>query len=260
MSLIITGLHNQFDNLAVFFGLCGILCIEASSAERDIKFQDIAGIFFLSFSLITKHILWAFPLYILFSTKIDSRKKILYAFIPPFMFLISFLPFISEGWHGIVHNVFLYRSFNNFPLFALNIWNKFGIYIPLQKYILVPLFGILILCSAYMFRCENIFDSFMLYTISLVCFSSAIANQYLIIPCMAVIFLMHRKSLLYFIVGAIFLSCNALQLPHYLHKYFGLPINIFIRVISEGVMYMYPLFSWILLLYLILYYMQKSSH
>ena len=260
ISLIITGYHNQFDNLAVLFGLYGVLFLEGSYAERDIKFKDIAGIIFCSLSLITKHILWSFPLYILFSTTINAHKKILYAFIPPVIFLLSFMPFMREGWHGILHNVFLYRSFNNFPLFAFGILNHFGLYIPLQKYICVPVFGLLMLCSAYVFRRENIFNSFMLYTISLVCFSSAIANQYIAIPCMALIILMRIKSALYFIPGAIFLSCNVngLHIPFYLQEHFGIQINFFTRIISGGSMY--TLLAWVLLLCLILYCRDKNLH
>ena len=259
ISLIITGYHNQFDNIAVLLAVYGILCIESSYTERDIKFMDIAGIIFLSLSLITKHILWAFPLYILFSKKIDIRKKILYAFIPPLIFLLSFLPFMSEGWHGILYNVFFYRSFNNFPLFALSLLNKFGIYIPLQKYILVPLFGILMLCSAYVFRRENIFDSFMLYTISLVCFSSAIANQYIAIPCMALLLLQRRKSVLYFLTGGIFLSCNrnGLHIPNYLQALFGVQMNFLTHIITGESMYI--LLAWFLLLCLIIYNKQEKS-
>lgn len=258
ISLIITGYHNQFDNIAVFLAVYGILCIESSYTERNIKFMDIAGIILLSMSLITKHLLWAFPLYILFSTKIDTRKKILYAFIPPLMFILSFLPFMREGWHGILHNVFFYRSFNNFPLFALGILNHFGVHIPLQKYICVPLFGLIMLLSAYLFRHENLFSSFMLYTISLVCFSSAIANQYIAIPCMALIILLQRKSALYFIMGGIFLSCNGngLHIPHSLQFHFGIQMNLFTEIISRGSMYV--LLAWILLLCLIVYRKQEN--
>ena len=239
ISLIITGYHNQFDNIAVLLGAYGIICISQSLNDSRITAQDIAGIILLSLSLITKHILWAFPLWILFNQKISARKKILFAFVPPLIFLLSFAPYWHEGWHGIISNVFLYRSFNNFPLIALSVLNYFGMYI---------------------FRDKDIFDSFMLYTMALVSFSSAIANQYIAIPCMAAVIMMKRRSALYFFIGLIYLSCNinGLHIPAFLHEHYGVPFNIVAKILSSGGI-MYSLFSWCLLAYLIYYYRRKDQ-
>lgn len=260
ISLIITGYHNQFDNLAVLIGALAILCIEKSCTEHDIKREDICGIALLSLSLITKHIMWAFPLWILFNAKIDRRKKFIYAFIPPLLFLASFWPYWSEGWNGIIHNVFLYRSFNNFPLFGLGILNRFGISLPLQKYVCLPMFGLLMLAGAYIFRHEGIYHSFLLYTIALVCMSSAIANQYLVIPCAAVILLCRNRSAIYFLAGLAYLSCdiNGLHIPSWLNRHFGSHINILLKIVSSGG-FMYSLLAWCLLYYLAYYYRYNMS-
>ena len=260
ISLIITGYHNQFDNIAVLLGAYGILCISLSMNDSRITAQDIAGIILLSLSLITKHILWAFPLWILFNQKISARKKILFAFVPPLIFLLSFAPYWHEGWHGIIRNVFLYRSFNNFPLIALPVLNYFGIHLPFQNQICLPLFGLLMIGSAYIFRDKDIFDSFMLYTMALVSFSSAIANQYIAIPCMAAVIMMKRRSALYFIIGLIYLSCNinGLHIPAFLHEHYGVPFNIVTKILSSGGI-MYSLFSWCLLAYLFYHYRYKNQ-
>lgn len=261
VSLIITGYHNQFDNIAVLIGAYAVLCIQDSCSEREIKAGDIYGIILLTLSLMTKHILWAFPLWILFSRKIDARKKILYAFIPPLIFLLSFVPYWSEGSHGIIHRVFLYKSFNNFPLFALRILNYLGVSIPFQEYICLPVFGLLMLAGAYMFRRESIGNSFLLYTIALVCFSSAIANQYLAIPCMAVILMFRNKSALYFCTGFVYLSCtlDGLHIPYWLNNNFGCEFNLLVLILSKGSV-MYTLLVWCLLFYLIYYCRHNMSH
>ncbi len=260
ISLIITGYHNQFDNLAVLIGAFAVMCIEKSCTEYDIKPEDIYGTLLLSLSLITKHILWAFPLWILLNTNINLRKKILYAFMPVILFLLSFAPYWQEGSHGIIHSVFLYKSFNNFPLFALRIINYLGIRIPLQAYICLPVFGLLMLAGAYVFRHEDMYNSFLLYTVSLVCFSSAIANQYLAIPCMAVILLCKKKSMLYFCAGLVYLSCdgNGLHIPLWLNKHFAFDISLPVKIISTGTV-IYTVFAWCLLYYLVYYYRHNIS-
>ena len=132
---------------------------------------------------------------------------------------MSFAPYWSTGQHGIVHNVFLYRSRNNFPLFGLDILHRiinhlpvfsasvadpYGMAsLPFHKY-LFPVYGVFMLAGGYVFRHEDIHSNFLLYTISVVCFASAISTQYLSIPCMALIILFRKKSLLYFpLIGMI---------------------------------------------------------
>ena len=254
ISLIITGYHNQFDNLAVLIGAYAALTIEKSCQDSAIKAEDICGTALLSLSLIIKHILWAFPLWIIINTKINTRKKLLYVFVPVILFLMSFAPYWQEGSHGIIRNVFLYRSFNNYPLFALGIMNHFGVSIPLQKYICLPAFGLFMAAGAYIFRDKDIDESFMLYTIVLVCVSSAIANQYIAIPCMAMILLLRNKSALYFLIAGVYLLCNGDGL-HILAKFTP---NIATKILSSGGV-MYTILSWCLLLLIINYYRNRIS-
>ena len=254
ISLIITGYHNQFDNAAVLMGALAVCFIEKSCGDSAVKAEDICGTALLSLSLITKHILWAFPLWLLLNTKIITRKKLLYAFVPVILFLLSFAPYWREGADGIIHNVFLYRSYNNFPLFAFGVMNHFGILIPLQEYICLPAFGLLMAAAAYMFRDEDICESFMLYTIVLVCVSSAIANQYVAIPCMAMVLIFLEKSAMYFLMCGVFLlfSNGGLHLPLFLHKHYGIAFNVVTNFLRSGSI-MYTSSAWCLLFYIIYY-------
>ena len=259
ISLIITGYHNQFDNIAVLLGAYGIICISQSLNDSRITAQDIAGIILLSLSLITKHILWAFPLWILFNQKISARKKILFAFVPPLIFLLSFAPYWHEGWHGIISNVFLYRSFNNFPLIALSVLNYFGIHLLFQNQICLPLFGLLIGICGYIFRHEKIFNLFLIYTIAQVCFASGMASQYFVIPCMAVILLFRRKSALYFAVSiALIFACyGSTRIPLWLDTKFGLNISSVPLIMRSNIMYTAAV--WCLFAYLVHHCRHKNQ-
>ena len=199
ISMIVDGYHTQFDNIAVMFGAYGVLCLEKSSMQEKFCLNDASGVILISLSLITKHFMYAFPLYILFSARICTRKKILYAFVPPVIFLLGFLPYWSEGAQGIIHNVFMYRSFGNFPFLAAGLFTEAGVSFAgavTDMYLLI--FFCLILASAYIFRRENIFNLFLLYTIAVVCFSSGASGQQHVIPCMAMLLLFREWSLPYF--------------------------------------------------------------
>lgn len=232
ISMIVDGYHTQFDNIAVMLGAYGILYLEESCERENFSLNDMLGVMFLSLSLVTKHFMWAFPLYVLFSTKINIRKKILYAFVPPLIFFLSFVPYWSEGSHGIIQNVFMYRSFRNFPLLAVGLIKPNAEISTGVAHAFLIIFGFLMITSAYIFRRENIFNSFLIYTIAVVSFSSGASGQQLVIPCLAMLLLFHEKSLLYFTL-------------------------IFTRLAGKQVMLTAE--AWCLLAYLIVYYYKHKQ-
>jgi hypothetical protein len=177
ISIIITGYHNQFDNIAILLALA---TVGFYNDEEQYNKKDIGFVIMFSLCLITKHILFIFPIFLLLKKGLNWRKKILYACVPPFIFLISFLPFCvgnTNALYGIINNVFLYRSHNNSPLLELfyklvNFPSSYKIYI----------YAGFMIITAYLVRKHTYENQLLLYLISLVAFSSAIANQYLVIP------------------------------------------------------------------------------
>lgn len=177
VSIIISGYHNQFDNIAVFLAL---LTIPFYNEEEKCNKNDIAFILLISLSLITKHILFIFPIFLLFKKNLPIKKKILFAFVPPIIFLLSFIPFIifnESALKGVLKNVFLYRSVNNAPL--LCIFYKL-VHFPngLKIFVFAGMMAIL----GFIIRNETYEKTVLIYFIAMVSFSSAIANQYLVIP------------------------------------------------------------------------------
>jgi hypothetical protein len=175
ISVIVTGYYSQFDNLAVFLGFLAVIVL---------KRHFMTGLILLGISLMTKHVFFAFPLWLFFSEKKLSRK-VLSLVVPLAIFGMGFLPFLQEGFHGIKDNVFLYKSFNNGPLWQFLVPDYLKRY--LRKEFLF--FGMLILGGIF-FRKKKPFDQLLFYTITLVTFSYAIADQYfaIIVPFIAVYF------------------------------------------------------------------------
>lgn len=87
ISIIITGYHNQFDNLAILLMLCATDALE----RHDEKKRDVLFILFFTLSLVMKHIFAFFIAWIVFSKSLSTRQKILYTVIPIGCFCLSFL-------------------------------------------------------------------------------------------------------------------------------------------------------------------------
>ena len=170
ISIIITGYHNQFDNLAVLTALWSVLWFEQGKS----RIHRVAGILGIALSLCIKHILFLFPLWLAVKQKSWSRRIAVVA-IPYGIFLLSFVPYWSTGAQGIRNNVFLYRSMQNAPLWSVLIPVR---HLPVSKTSLF--FGTLFVLGVC-WRKKPALESIHYYLVSLVTFSSAVTNQYLAI-------------------------------------------------------------------------------
>jgi len=93
ISIIITGYHNQFDNLAMLFGFISII-IFGRDFTSGINKRKTAGLIMLGISIMTKQILFFFPLWLAVKQK-GIVWKIVILFVPTVIFFSSFIPFIS---------------------------------------------------------------------------------------------------------------------------------------------------------------------
>lgn len=204
VSIIITGFHNQFDNMAV---LLMLIAISFYNEEKKVGWRDVCFIICMALSLTMKHIFFIFPLWLLFSGKLPVIKKILYAFIPPVLFLLSFVPSIlknPDNFDGILQNVFLYRSTNNMPLLR---WFLKIIGVPGSLYTVI--FIVLVSIAGYIFREKDIRYRTLMYLMCLVAFASAVSNQYLAIPMAALCIFSKKLKYVYMLLMGHYLVWNA---------------------------------------------------
>lgn len=172
VSIIITGYHNQFDNLAILVGLLAMLVYAASF---------VPGLLLLGLSLTIKHVLLVFPLWLAIKEKGLERKLAALA-LPISVLVVSFVPYLGAGRSGIVANVVEYRGHDNAPF-----WH--GV-LPAQLQPFVSpflLFAGAMLVLGFVWRRRDDLDLALLYLVALVVFAPSIANQYLAIavPAMA---------------------------------------------------------------------------
>jgi hypothetical protein len=175
ISVIITGYHSQFDNLAVLLGLLAVLQM-GDEFDQPIGRRKLLGLFVLGLSLATKHILFAFPFWLAVKQK-GILQKLGVILIPVFIFALSFVPYWHEGKQGIIQNVFLFRSYANeyfyrmfLPLFVQYMFNSQTVWL------------FLLVIFAFIYRQKNTMEFLLLYTCVLVATSPVNMNEFLAIP------------------------------------------------------------------------------
>jgi hypothetical protein len=202
ISLIISGYHNQFDNLAIL----PIIIIFFLTFKNKISKLNI--IFLLSLSIATKHIFVFLPFFLIYYFY-KNKFNIFTLLLPYLIFMLSFVPYLIPFIHNsplnktsekIINNVFFYSSTGNTPLLSL----LFNSDAPSRIISFITfIFGLLIF--GVLIQKLNFIDLFLIYTLVLLIFSPSLANQYLVIPLIAVLYYRSIFSYLYIIYSTLFL-------------------------------------------------------
>ena len=175
ISIIITGYHSQFDNLAILFALIAAYYFERAHGASKGKEQMI-GLVLLGFSLCIKHVAFAFPFWL--AVKQNSwRRRALVLLLPVVIFLTGFIPFAFQGYRGIITNVFQYRSGNNAPFFYFVVPRMINTHV--SSYMI---FYTSMLALGVIFIRKSPVQSLLYYLGALVIFSPSVVNQYFAIP------------------------------------------------------------------------------
>lgn len=109
IAIYISGYHGQFDNLAIFFLLLGILLYKKKK-DRSGKIKTALLWIMATTGLIIKHTI-AFAVGALFAAAAKNKKTaILFLASSAVFFLITLLPFAHEASSQIINQVFSYRG------------------------------------------------------------------------------------------------------------------------------------------------------
>lgn len=195
VSILITGYHSQFDNLAILVALVACSELVKGNNGSDIR-RTIFSMSLLGLSLATKHICLFLPLWLWWAYRnasVKTRSSILV--VSYGIFGLLFLPFAFDpnSVSGITENVFKYGSlygngliFQFLNLFVAINWVETYFKISLTKAVfilLTILSGVFWVGKAgekYEAR-----ELLFIYLLSLVAFTSSMADQYLAIPVIA---------------------------------------------------------------------------
>jgi hypothetical protein len=202
ISIVITGFHRQFENLAILVALLSVASFRSDKGWRPRILASLG----LGVSLSVKHILFAFPLWLAFRERSWSARITVVA-IPYALFLSGFAFYLPGGWDGIVRGVFLYRSLDNAPFWAM--FAPHALFVVAPKILLY--LSALILVGVWCHEKAPL-DGLLIYLVSMVVFSSAIANQYLAIPVVSAAVLWNWGYALYAVAGSVFLAVHPQEL------------------------------------------------
>jgi hypothetical protein len=175
VSMIVTGFHNQFDDLAILLGLWAVLLFGEEFGKPAGRRQWLALVL-LGLSLMTKHLLFAFPFWLAVKQK-GRLQKCVVILVPLVVFSLGFLPYWHGGGQGIMENVFHYRSLRTYFFYKFFVPEGF-------QYLASPAAMWLLMLGLFAFICrkKNAVESLLIYTAVLVAASPATTNQYFAIP------------------------------------------------------------------------------
>ena len=208
--IIITGHHNQFNNFGILFGFLAVLLYQRES----INFKFVFPLIILGFSLAAKHILIFFPIWWAFKEK-ELIKKFLILFIPYSIFILSFWQFLPGDSNHVVNNVLYGWRHSTGPF-----WGMFAPKIIHMYFDLQTLFSLILIGLGFLLVNKSLKESFFLYLMAVVIFSSMMYTQYLVIPVLALAIYWNWKFLIFTILTFLVFLVDGDQLNiHFLREF-----------------------------------------
>jgi hypothetical protein len=213
VSLLVTGFHSQFDNVAVLLGLAACLLLDKNA--RTPRFA--LAMFILGVSLAVKHVLIFLPLWFFFHPG-SSRPRRLLSLLPYGIFAASFLPFIGDerGLEGVIEGVLMYGSFHLDAFFPHLVQTAIPVKAIEVLFARVPIFPgfkfvwlVAMLLVGFAVREKRHLEQLLVYLAAIVVFSSAVADQYLAIPlATCAVYWRHFSTWWYVVVSALYLAAT----------------------------------------------------
>jgi len=180
VSIIITGYHNQFDNLAIAI-VCAALLVSRDARQGDIGKRDAFALLLLGLSLSTKHVFLVFMFWMAVR-QLGLKRQLAYLIVPPTLFVLSFTPFLQSSWSGIKKFVIGYESADNGPL-----WILLGLQNGLGPIPLMALFVATLSVVGILVRNRSTPEVLFLYLVTIVITTPNLAGQYFAIAAIGAI-------------------------------------------------------------------------
>jgi len=181
ISIITTGYHVQFDNVAILIALTAWRLFLRSRTSASVMVAGLA----LGLSLCVKHIFSIFLVWLPFLVGYkEASQRLLFAGTSLALFGASFLPWVHDpdSWRGIVRNVFGYTSTEGHSLLSLATSSLFGIKDRSLFLLLLSTTGLLLTERSRLHPVAP-----LLYLIAITGLSSGMARNYLAIPVVAIL-------------------------------------------------------------------------
>jgi hypothetical protein len=220
ISIIISGHHGQFDNIAILLLLIGVYFSQKNAAK---KIKNRLVFVFLTLSLLMKHVIVFQVFYFMKNFYKNKRNAFLLFMLACFVFLLALLPFVSSSFEQIIKRVFLYggvQGLYGFSYFLTNIftgWDYYGITI---QTIYKPVFILGYFLFVLLVRQKDILRGTLLTVLFFLTFTSGIGAQYFVLPIALGTFFPTRWFYLYTLTVTLFFLGSFDELNIYTFKVF----------------------------------------
>lgn len=205
ISIAITGQHQQFDNIAILL-LLAAMYVYRPTGMKSWSRNDTYVLILITLSITTKHV-FIFFLFWFALKQTGIRKALIYLVAPVIVFVLSLVPFWLISPQSVVENVLLYSGYNNAPLLSIVIPNleemdAFG------RRLQQVIFVLVVLATGYFLRRHSPFILALVYTITLVVFTSGLADQYLAIAFVGAAVFLNLSFLIWMVFGSLYFFGN----------------------------------------------------
>ena len=217
ISVIITGYHNQFDNLAVLVGIGAILVIseaEFGNQQKTLWF----GLVLIGLSLAVKQVLLFYPIWLFFRAG-TLRHRLTRATVPYVIYLACFTPWATsvESVKIIFEEVFLERRGRSGIILSLLVENYSDYdtpYSPVVSLISFSLWIISVFAFGWMMRNRSMIQSLVGYLVVMLAFAPAYSQQQLILPLLAVFIYATIELKVFYLLTLLFMIQNSDELGY----------------------------------------------
>jgi 4-amino-4-deoxy-L-arabinose transferase-like glycosyltransferase len=218
VSIIITGYHNQFDNIAIGAGLLAIIILTNFHKSEYRKFYW-AGLILLGLSIAIKQVLIFFPFWLLLRAG-TLRQKISRLVVPYLVFCATFLPWATslEKIEVIVGEIFPRRGRSGLLLTLLGAEYDGTIrgtrFDDLAHHSVSAIFVLIVVLLGWLMRRRCLFDSVIIYLVAIVAFAPAYSQQQLILPLIALFVYATIELKIFYLLTLLFMVQNSDELGY----------------------------------------------
>jgi hypothetical protein len=135
--------------------------------------------------------------------QIGLTRKLFYLCIPPLLFALSFVPFLSSSWSAIRTTVIGYDSADNGPF-----WEILGLQNGLGPISVMMMFVAVLSLVGFLLRHRPTADALFFYLVAIVILTPSFANQYFVIAAIGAIGLQTRWFVPYGALGTYLLATS----------------------------------------------------
>ena len=217
VSIIITGYHNQFDNIAILVALIAIL--QFNSGELKSNSRNLyLGLAIIGLSLAVKQILLFFPIWLFFRNG-SRRQRILRIIIPYSFYFATFVPWVTSvaTFKVVIQEVFLQRRgrvgilLTPFATFSEDYGMVYG---PGIRTAVFVIWICAIFAFGWIMRNRPLLHSLIVYLLLMVAFAPGYSQQQLILPLIALFVYATIELKIFYLLTLLFMIQNSDELGY----------------------------------------------